>query len=427
MSLQLDMPVKMVELLFDQPGQEKPRNRVAYGGRGASKSWGFADGALAYGIIGYERFLCCREYQNSIADSVHAVLRDRIEHYELAEYVIRNLSIYNEDNGTEFIFEGLHHNVTKIKSMEGITKCWVEEAEKVSKDSWRILLPTIRAPGSEIWVGFNPELETQETYQRFVVSPPPRTRVMEINWQDNPWFPTELREQMEYDYRVDPDAAEWVWGGKTRKNSAAAVLRNKWSVDAFEAVPDWDGPYFGADFGFSTDPSTLVKCWITKQRKLMIEHEAYGVGIELDDMPAFYDQVPGSRQHRIYGDNSRPETISHIAQRGFNIRSCDKWPGSVEDGITFLRSFEQIVIHDRCKHAASEARLWSYKEDKNTGDVLPVLVDKHNHIWDAVRYALGPMIKQGGGILQYYKEEVAEQKKRNSLSAAELMGALNGG
>ena len=200
---------------------------------------------------------------------------------------------------------------------------------------------------------------------------------------------------MEYDYRVDPDAAAHVWGGQCRSLSDAQVLKGKWTVEAFVHKPDWHGPYFGADWGFSQDPTALVKLWIS-DNCLYAEDEAYGVGVEIDETPALFKTVPGADKHLIRADNARPETISYMNRNGLRVEAVQKGKGSVEDGVAFLRHFERIIIHPRCKHTAQEARLWSYKTDKLTGDVLPILLDKHNHTWDAARYALEPMIKAEG-------------------------------
>ncbi|BET96953.1 hypothetical protein TCT1_18740 [Xenorhabdus sp. TCT-1] len=127
---------------------------------------------------------------------------------------------------------------------------------------------------------------------------------------------------------------------------------------------------------------------------LYIEYEAYGIGVELDYMPAFYEQVPESRKWPIKADAARPETTSYLRRQGFNISAAKKWQGSVEDGITYLRGFKQIIIHPRCKHTAKEARPYSYKTDRITGAVLPVIEDANNHCWDASRYGLDGYIKQ---------------------------------
>jgi phage terminase large subunit len=173
------------------------------------------------------------------------------------------------------------------------------------------------------------------------------------------------------------------------------VLRGRYRVEPFERSASWAGPYYGADWGFATDPTTLVVCWVDDtERTLYIEHEAYGVGVEMDMTPAMFAAVPDSDKHTIRADSARPETISYMQRHGYpRMVAAHKGPGSVEDGVEHLRSYAAIVIHPRCKHTAEEARLWSYKRDRLSGDVLPALEDRHNHCWDAIRYALEPIIK----------------------------------
>lgn len=391
----------MTELARAFSDLRKPsRFKVYYGGRGSAKSWSFARTLLLKALERPVRVLCARELQVSIKDSVHRLLADQIEQMGLTGfYQVKNNEIEGA-NGSLFIFEGLRHNITKIKSMEGIDICWVEEAERTSEESWKVLIPTIRKPGSEIWVSFNPEQETDPTYVRFVTNPPPETVVHKVGWEQNPWFPDELRKQMDYDYKVDPDSASHVWGGECKKISDAQVLKGKWVIDAFTPQTDWAGPYFGADWGFSQDPTTLVKAWVHK-RTLYIEAEAYGVGVEIDQTPALFDSVAGSRKHVIRADSARPETISYLRRAGFNIVAAKKGAGSVLEGVAHLRSYEKIVINPQCKYTAQEARLYSYKVDKLSGDVLPVLLDAHNHIIDALRYAMEPVIRPTNLIMEW--------------------------
>lgn len=399
----------------------------ARGGRGSGKSWGFARVLIMMSSVRKLRVLCAREFQNSIEESVHKLLSDQIEGLGLGRYFEVQQRVIKSVWGGEFIFEGLSKNITKIKSMEGIDICWVEEAEKVSSSSWEILIPTIRKSGAEIWITWNPVDPADPTNVKFIENPPPGARIAEVNWTENPWFPERLRKEKEYAYATDPDAASHVWGGKYKLRSKAQVLNGKWVIDSFDPIySKWDGPYFGADWGFAQDPTTLVKCWIF-ERKLYIDYEAYGVGVDIDKTPELFDSVPGGRSHTVRGDSARPETISYLQRHGYGlVTSVEKWPGSVEDGVAFLRSFEQIVIHQRCQHAAEEARLWSYKVDKLSGDVLPVLVDNHNHIWDAVRYALAPMIRKRDGILDFVREQAEDLDKQRQAEAAERIKALIG-
>lgn len=375
------------------------RYKVFHGGRGGAKSWEIARALILISSSKKTRILCAREVQNTIKDSVHKLLRDQIESLGLLPWFTITDNSIKSSVGSEFIFKGLRYDVQGVKSTEGVDICWVEEAQTVTAASWDALSPTIRKEGSEIWISFNPGEETDPTYQRFVANPPDDSVVVEVNYCDNPWFPEVLRKEMEYCKRVDYDAYEHIWMGKPKKISAAVIFSGKYRVEAFDddLWRQADRLFFGADFGFSQDPSTLIRSFIL-HNKLYVEYEAYGVGVELDEMAQLYDSVPLSREWPVKGDCSRPETISYMRRQGFGIDAADKWAGCVEDGITHLRGFEQIIIHERCKHMADEARLYSYKVDKLSGDVLPVIVDKHNHCWDAVRYSLDGYIQARGGL-----------------------------
>jgi phage terminase large subunit len=373
------------------------RYRVYYGGRGSAKSWQFARALLVHGLTAPIRVLCSREYQASIRDSVHRVLADQVSILGLTKaYTVQEGAILGH-NGTEFIFKGLKRDIAQIKSTEGIDVCWVEEAEAVSDASWRTLIPTIRKPGSEIWVSFNPALADDPTYARFVTSQPDRAVVRKVSWQDNPWFPDVLREEAEALLRADPEAYAHVWGGEPWQRSDAQVLAGKWRVAEFAPEDHWGAPLYGADWGFAQDPTVLLRCYVHDNR-LWVEHEAGGIQLDTDATVRAFDSVPSSRDHTIRADSARPETIAELKKRGFRIIGADKWSGSVEDGIQHLRSYHEIVIHPRCKRTIEEARLYRYKTDPRTDDVLPKVMDAHNHAMDALRYALGPLIKKGPSV-----------------------------
>jgi phage terminase large subunit len=394
---------------------EPHRYKVAHGGRGSTKSWSYARALLLRACQERMRILCARELQTSISESVHKLLADQIDLMGLSKYFeVQQQGIYGV-NGSEFFFYGIRNNITKVKSAEGIDICWCEEAEKISDNSWQVLIPTIRKSGSEIWITFNPDEISDPTYERFVVHKddlPGDSVVREFNWNHNPWWYTDacksMRDEKDYLYRVDPEAANHVWGGECRRNASSQIFRGKYIVDAF-TVPDdlierraegWDGPYFGADWGFSQDPACVVKCWIKDavpsktQGKLFVEYDNGGVGIELDDLPVkVFDRIPGIRERLIYADSARPETISHVKRHGgYRIEPCEKWKGSVEDGIAYLKSFEQIVLHPRCEASQQEFKHYSYKVDRLTGQVTADIVDSNNHRPDAIRYALQPLV-----------------------------------
>ncbi len=394
------IPERLEKLLFPK------RLKIIYGGRGSAKTRTVISVLTERARVFPERIACFREIQDSIADSSKQEIEDQIDRHGMGEeFSITEKKIRSRASGGSFSFAGLFRNLTKVKGKAGSTVAWCEEAEINSRESWDVLFPTIRAPGSEVVVTFNPREETDPTWADLVapyldkmvdgIYEDADTLIIECNFEHNPWLTAELILERDKMARVDPDRYAWIWLGKFRKRSDVKVLNGKWIIEEFEAAQNWDGPYFGADFGFAADPSTLNKCWIANGN-LYVEYEANGQHVELDDMPEFYEKVPGARDYLIKADCARPETISHIKRKGFRIEGAEKWPGSVEDGITFLRSFEKIIIHPRCKKTIFEANAYEYKTDRLTGAILPDIVDKHNHHWDAIRYALDKMIKRRG-------------------------------
>lgn len=403
------------------------RYRAGSGGRGSGRSQAFATAIILRALERSIRVLCAREFQQSLRESVHHLLQSKItalgldSYFEVNERAIRCIT-----SGSEVIFAGLFQNASQLKSLEDISICYVEESQTVSKESLASLLPTIRASRSELWFSWNPDA-ADAPVEQFANGTRSDTRHVHVTFADNVWFPPELETERVYLQRVDADAYAHVWLGKYRSVSDAQVFAKKYFIEDFE--PDltlkfsrehiglkdrlwalgryddvnrliaheeevsWSGPYFGADWGFSRDPATLIKAWIFK-RVLYIEFEAWGISVDTTDLPALFDTVPGCRDHTIQADNARPETISHLKKLGFpKMVSVAKWAGSVDDGIAFIRSFERVVIHSRCKHTIDEFRLYSYKIDRLTGIPTTDLEDRHNHLVDALRYSLTPAMK----------------------------------
>lgn len=379
------------------------RYRAAWGGRGSGKSYTFALMALLFGYAEQLRILATRDLQISIKESFHAELAVAVKstpwldaHYEVGESYITGR------NGTEFIFRGLRHNISSIRSMARIDLCIIEEAEDVPEQSWRDLLPTVRADGSEIWAIWNPRLDGSPVDTRLRKRQPADAAVAECHYWDNPWFPDVLDRQRRHDQQLlDPATYAHIWEGAYLTNSAAQVLAEKVHVEEFVPGSTWDGPYLGLDWGFSQDPLAAVKCWISDQC-LYIEREAGRVGVELDETAAFLKAgIPGIERWIVRADNARPESISYVKRHGLpNCIGVEKWPNSVEEGIRHLRSYRKIVIHPRCRQTIQESRLYSYKVDRLSGDILPTIVDAHNHYMDAIRYAIQPMVKTriAGGL-----------------------------
>ena len=380
----IDFPAPFEELF------EPHRYKVYYGGRGSGKSMNFARALLLMGASRPLTVLCTREVQTSIADSVHRLLREQLEEIGMGSfYRVTQNAIYGK-NGTEFIFKGLRFNVREIKSTEGVDICWVEEGQAVSADSWDVLIPTIRKEGSEIWISFNPLDESDPTFQRFVISPPSAAYIRKVNYNENPFFPEVLRKEMEWLKSRDYQAYLHIWEGEVKRHSNALVFGNYFKVEEFD-TPARTRFYHGADWGFANDPTTLIRCFIDG-KKLYIDREAWGIGVEIDNTPALFDTIDTARKWPIKADCARPETISYMRRQGFKVTAAKKWAGSIEDGIEFLKTFE-IIIHPRCQHTIDEFNHYSYKVDKQTGDILPQIVDANNHLCDSLRYSMDGLIK----------------------------------
>jgi phage terminase large subunit len=378
---------------------EPMRYKVFYGGRGSSKSWTVARYLIACALAKRERILCTREFQNSIQESVHHLLEDQIYTLGLNGLFTIRESYITTHTGSDFIFKGLAKGIDGIKSTEGITKVWVEEAERISKRSLDILIPTIREMDSELIFTFNPQFKDDPIYQKFIVNPPDNAIVQKVNWRDTPHFPEVLKKEMEHCKATDYEKYLWIWEGNPRTISDAQIFKGKFVVEDFssEGVENFR---LGADFGFGPDPSTLVRNFI-RDGNLYIDYEAYGHGIELRHLQAIYRKIPLVNKYMIEAENARPETIAFLKlteNGGFRIEAADKWPESVEEGIEFLRSFNKIVIHPRCKNTIFEFGAYSYKTDKITEEILPIPVDKHNHIIDSIRYSLCKLIKRRSTI-----------------------------
>jgi len=376
----LELP-EWCESLFD----EEARYFALLGGRGSAKSYSVATTLILRAASKPLRILCAREIQKSIKDSVKRLLDDTIARAGLQEFFVSTDTEIRGQNGSLILFAGLRSNIDSIKSIEGIDVCWVEEAQTVSQASLDILIPTIRKPGSQIYFTWNPKNQTDPVDVMFVgETKPPKTIFLRVNWDRNPWFPDVLKAEMEYDRSRDPDKYKHVWLGGYLSNSEARVFRN-WSIEEFD-TPEDATHRFGADWGFASDPTVLIRCHVIG-RTIYVDHEAYQVGCEIMDTPDLFLTVPESEKWPIVADSARPETISHMQRHGFpKIMPAIKGPKSVEEGIEWLKSHD-IVVHPRCKHTIDELSCYSYKTDPLTGAVLPVLADRDNHLIDALRYA----------------------------------------
>jgi phage terminase large subunit len=362
------------------------RHKALKGGRGGAKSRSVATALVLQAAEHHERVLCGREVQRSIKDSVKRLLDDEIDRLACAVSTARPKQRSAVHTTRLFIFAGLRGNAAGIKSLEGVTKAWVEEAQAISQGSIETLIPTIRTEGSELWWTWNPDLETDPVDAMFCgpEGPPPDTILRHINYTENPWFPDVLRREMEWDRSRDIDKYNHIWLGQYRRNSEARVFKN-WRVETFDSPQNVEYR-LGADFGFSIDPSAAVRCWIDGTQ-LFVDHEAWGLGVEIVNLPHLFMSIPDAEKYWMTADSSRPETISHLRNNGFpRIQSAVKGARSLEEGVEWLKSYD-IVVHPRCQHLIDELTLYSYKVDSLTGQVTAVLDDKDNHLIDALRYA----------------------------------------
>jgi len=340
--------------------------------------------------------VCVREIQRSLKFSAKKLVEDKIRALGVAHlFEITLTEIRRIGAQGIIIFQGMQdHTADSIKSLEGFDLAWCEEAQSLSHRSIELLVPTIRKPGSELWFSWNPEQPDDSVETLFKDNPD--AILVHVNYYDNPWCPEEMIKLADWQRRVDYERYAHIWMGEHNTKSEAQVFKN-WRVDEFEPDESFGDPMYGLDFGFANDPSCFVRTYI-KEKILYIDQDAGCVDLELDDTAKYFiDADPMVFNYAMRADSARPESISYLKRHGLpKITGVEKWPGSVEDGVEFIKTFDEIVIHTRCKDMQEEARLYSYKTDKRTGDILPKIGDDNNHRWDAVRYALAPLIRNQG-------------------------------
>lgn len=389
MGATLDVPAVFRPLL-------KPkRYKGAWGGRGSGKSHFFAGLAvLSMATVPGFRIVCVREIQNSIKDSVKQLIEDRIAALGLdAFFTITDQEIRGA-NGSLCIFRGLqNHTAASIKSLEGFHVAWVEEAQTITQKSLDLLTPTIRAPGSELWFSWNPVSEDDPIDAFLRGQPPDNAVVVKCNWNDNPFFPESLREDMERDRARDPGKYLHVWEGAYRTLSETRIFKN-WRVGSYDP-PDRVIWYPGVDFGFAIDPTFALRCCLIDDRTLYVDYEACEVGVPTEALPLLIGRIPEFAKWSARGDSARPETIDYLNRHGFpRLRGARKGKGSVEDGISFLQGMD-IVVNPRCPNLIRELSSYAWRTDPRTGAILPEPEDKNNHGIDALRYACERLHRKG--------------------------------
>lgn len=383
----------------------KTRYRILYGGRGGSKSWNIARALLLKGCEQEIRVLCAREFQTSIKDSVHKLLSDQIEllelqaHYEITQTTIRGT------NGTEFIFAGIKNNTNNIKSIEGIDICWVEEAQSVSANSWNVLIPTIRKADSEIWISFNPELPTDETWKRFVLNPPEHSVIQKINWSDNPWFPEVLDLERRTLQGRDTEAYNNVWEGIPRQTIDGAIFAKEITMAELEGricnVPyDATKPVHAVfDLGWADQTACWILQFIGQETRLLryFEDSQQTISYYMAKLQSFgyvYDTIwlPHDAKAKSLGTGKSIEEI--VRATGMKVQILDRVP--VADSINAARTIFSKCYFDRQNTEEGLQCLRHYRYDVDPETKMfsaKPLHDEYSHGADAFRY-IGLMINE---------------------------------
>ncbi len=380
-----------------KPLLEPKRYKGASGSRGSGKSHFFAELMVEAHIIDPNTSsVCIREIQKSLKFSAKKLIEDKISSLGVQDYFeITQTEIRSKHGKGIIIFQGMQdHTSDSIKSLEGFDRAWVEEAQSISNRSLELLLPTIRNPKSEIWFSWNPYLDTDPVENMINWDEDDAIRVHNT-YLDNPFVDEVLINEAEKHKRNKPDTYGHVWLGEYATKSEAQIFKDKYEIKSFEIDKTFGSPLYGMDFGFANDPTTAIEVYI-KNDIAYIRKEAYKVGLELDDTSTYIkSKISGIDKYVIDADSARPESISYLKRKGLpKIRGVKKWSGSVIDGIEFIKSFDKIVIHPSCEHTITEFRLYSYKIDKRSGNILPDVEDANNHLIDALRYSLVPLMKR---------------------------------
>lgn len=403
---------------------QKARYRVLYGGRGGSKSWNIARALLLKGCEQTIRVLCAREFQTSIKDSVHKLLCDQIfnlgieAHYEITDRTIRGV------NGTEFIFVGIKNNTNNVKSIEGIDIAWVEEAQSVSPNSWNVLVPTIRKADSEIWISFNPELPTDETWKRFVISPPENAVVQKINWSDNPWFPEVLDLERRALQGRDIEAYNNVWEGIPRQTVNGAIFAKEVTMAELEGricnVPyDATKPVHAVfDLGWADQTACWILQFIGQETHLIryFEDSQQTISYYMAKLQSFgylYDTIwlPHDAKAKSLGTGKSIEEI--VRATGMKVQILDRVP--VADSINAARTIFNKCYFDRQNTEEGLQCLRHYRYDVDPDTKMfsaKPLHDEYSHGADAFRY-IGLMINE---------PRKAQPQRANQRAPANWMG-----
>lgn len=431
------------------PLLEPARFKGAWGGRGGGKDHFFCEQIIVDSLNEAAdtgnglRTVCVREIQKTLQESVKFIIEKKLAEAGYGEAdgfkIYANDGVITTPRDGIIMFTGMQsHNAESFKSYDSFGRLYWTEAQQASDRAIRVATPTLRQKGSQLWFAWNPKDPPDAANLTGSIdgmlrkAPPPDSIVVEAQFDQNPWFyETEMVSDEAYAraHRT-PEDYQHIWRGAYELRSERRVFKN-WRRCAFEMASRPAAIYrFGCDFGFSVDPTVLVRMFVgrwlkqpdehglagvavpnEKGRQLFIDYEAYRIGCDIDFTPALFagshpnlawknpfgdTGIPGATRWKITADSANPQSISYLRRQGFNILPAIKGTGSIEEGVEFLKAYE-IVIHERCPKAIDEFTLYSFKVDEKTGNILPILEDKKNHVIDACRYALED-VRRGRGF-----------------------------
>lgn len=379
--------------VIDIPVEYKPlfdtwwREAAVYGGRYSLKSHTVATSYLIKARQSKRRILCCREFQNSINDSVHQLLADKIKQYNFTEFKVTDKSIENTRNGSEFFFKGLHNNEQSIKSIEGLTDAWVEEAQTVSESSLEILTPTVRLPGSQIIYTYNRLKEDDPVHRRLIVEGRPNTLVLNFNYdlaEKYGWLPDVIKNEIEDDKKFRPGLYKHKWLGEP--NSVEGKVYRDWAF--IEEVPhEAELVRRGLDFGFTNDPTAIIDLY-RYNGGYIVAQRLYRKGMHNNEIAEFLKSIdrPGTT---VMADSSEPKSISEISQYGIPIIGVDKKGDGKQTYLKFSIDYlqqQRLSVTRASKELIEEYENYYWMQDKN-GRFINEPESGRDHALDAVRYA----------------------------------------
>lgn len=376
-----------------------------HGGRGGAKSHAVAEALVKWSHEGYERVVCGRQFQISIKDSVKELIESKIRKFGLQAYFkTTNNEIEHLITGSRFTFVGMDRNPESVKSLEGATVFWGEEAQTFTKRSIELIVPTVRSAGSRLIWTWNPRFRTDEIdVQLRGPVPPENSLVVHVGKEDNPfWYRTRLESERRRSRRANPKRYAHIWEGAYDENPDAAVFTN-WRCDRID-VPDKIAPRFGLDFGFSSDPNALVKVYVIEPWDLgreddelgiiYVAQESVGYHVANRNLPTLMEQVTEVRNYSITADSARPETIEELQNQGFSVYGAKKGAGSVKNGINFMQGYE-IVVSPDCPTTLNEVQHYQWMLDANDKPLPKPAEDQQDHCLDGIRYAVEDLSRTG--------------------------------